>query len=144
MAAVASITLFDALVTPVSHSFIPLGPDSSGVWWWEDQSATATIGYNRISMSLLRVGNPAPGASSKDRVNRVKIGFHTPKLEVLGNTSTGLTPPPTVAYVARCNIEFILPERSSLQDRKDLRKYIDNIMAETQVTNMIENLQGVY
>lgn len=144
MAAVANITLNDAQETPVLHTFTPVGPDSSGTWWWEDQSAASPIGYNRISMQLVRASNPAPGANAGTRINRVKIGFHTPKMETLGNNSAGITPPPTVAYIARANVEFILPDRSSLQDRRDLRKYVDFLLAEAQLTAMVESLQNVY
>lgn len=144
MSAVTSIVLNDAQATPVSHTFVPIGPDKQGTWWWEDQSASSSIGYNRISMVLTRAPNPAPGSNSGERVNRVKVGIHTPKLESLSNNSAGLTPPPTVAYICRCNIELILPDRASLQDRKDLRKYADFLLAETQLTAMVETLQNVY
>jgi hypothetical protein len=144
MSAVANIVLNDAQATPVAHTFIPISPDDKGTWWWEDQSGSASIGYNRISMSLKRATNPAAGASSAQRMNRVSVGFHTPVLETLGTNDAGYTPAPTVAYVNRCNIEFILPERNTLQDRKDLRKYIDYLMAESQLVNMVENLQNVY
>jgi hypothetical protein len=144
MSAVTSIVLNDALATPVAHTFVPIGPDQTGTWWFEDQSASSPIGYNRISMSLVRARNPAPGANAGERIARVKVGIHTPKLESLGNNSAGITPPPTIAYIPRCNIEFILPERSSLQDRKDLRKFADFLLAEAQLTAMVEALQSIY
>jgi hypothetical protein len=37
-----------------------------------------------------------------------------------------------------------MSERALLQDRKDLRKYADFLLAETQLTNMVENLQNVF
>ncbi len=144
MSAVANIVLADAQATPVNHTFIPIGPDADGRWWWEDQSGGSSIGYNRISMLLKRAPNPAPGSNAGSRVNRVQVGFHTPKLETLGTSDSGLTPPATVAYVDRCNVEFVLSDRDTPQDRKDLRKFIDYLMAETQLTNMVENLQNVY
>lgn len=144
MSAVANIVLNDAQATPVAHTFIPLGPDANGAWWFEDQTGAAALGYNRISMQLVRPQAAAPGDSSGSRTYRIKVGIHTPKLETLGNNSAGLTPPPTLAYTPRCNIEFILSERAPLQDRKDIRKYVDFLMAETQLTNMVENLQAIY
>lgn len=144
MAAVANIVLNDAQGTPVAHTFIPLGPDKNGVWWWEDQTGLAPLGYNRISAQLVRAGNPPAGSNAGSRVNRVKIALHTPKLETLGTNDAGLTPPNQVAYVVRFNGEYILPDRSVLQDRKDIRKYIDFLMAESQMTAMIETLQNVY
>jgi hypothetical protein len=145
MAAVVSIVLNDAQATPVAHTFIPLGPDQNGAWWYEDQSVgTSPVGYNRISLQLVRAPVASPGTNAGERTARVKIGLHTPKLEALGTNDSGLTPPPTVAYTPRCNVEFILSERSILQDRKDLRKYVDFLMAEAQVTAMVETLQNVY
>jgi hypothetical protein len=144
MSAVANIVLNDALATPVAHTFIPLGPDSSGTWWWEDQTGSSPIGYNRISMQLVRNTKQTAGLSAGGSTSRIKVGVHTPKMETLGNTSAGLTPPPTIAYTPRCLIEFIISDRSALQDRKDLRKYVDFLMAETQLTDMVENLRNVY
>lgn len=144
MAAVSNIVLNDAQATPVAHTFIPLGPDTNGVWWFEDQTGAAPIAYNRISLSLTRPGNPAAGASAGDRVNRVKWSIHTPVLETLGTADNGILPPPKVAYVCRSMGEFILPDRSTLQERKNLRKYADFLLAESQLTSMVETLQNVY
>lgn len=145
MAAVSAIVLADAQATPVNHTFTPLGPDKNGVWWFEDQSQSTPIGYWRISIQLVR---PAPAgngmASASNRVNRVKVGFHMPAMETLGTNAAGLTPPPTVAYVDRGSVEYILAERDSLQNRKDLRKMLYNLQANTQVIDMVENLINVF
>lgn len=144
MSAVTSIVLADAQGTPVNHTFIPMGPDSAGVWWFEDQTGTSSISYNKISMQLVRPKPAAAGDNSDKRVNRVKVGIHTPVVEALGVSDSGYTPSPTIAYTPRCNIEFIMSERSTLQERKDLRKYADFLLAEAQLTAMVETLQNVY
>lgn len=144
MSAVANIVLADAQATPVNHTFVPIGPDKQGVWWWEDQSTTSSLGYNRISAQLIRPGNPAPGASAESRMNRVKLTIHTPKLEVLSNTSSGFTAVPTVAYIPRSTHEFILSDRAVVQDRKDSRKYAAGLLADAQIIDMIENLRNVF
>lgn len=145
MTAVSTITLPDAQATPVNHVFIPIGPDTQGVWWFEDQSgSTSSIGFNRISLSLSRASNPAPGSNAKDRVNRVKVGIHTPKLETVGTSDAGYTPAPTVAYIARVNIEFILPDRAISQDRKDVLAFASSLLGDSQLEAMVELLQGIY
>lgn len=145
MAAVANIVLADAQVSPVNHTFIPLGPDTNGVWWFEDQSPSNVIGYNRISIQLIRTKSPTPTqASGSDRVNRVKIGLHCPVAETLGTNDAGVTPPPTLAYISRASIELILPERNSLQNRKDLRKFAQFVLADAQVIAMAETLQNIF
>lgn len=145
MSAVAAIVLADALATPVNHTFTPLGPDANGVWWFEDQSLSSPIGYWRISLSLKRTSSPSNGqAANSTRVNRVKIAINMPLLETIGNNSAGITPPPTVAYVERASMEFVLAERDLLQNRKDLRKFAQFLLANTQVVDMVENLINVY
>lgn len=145
MSAVSTITLADAQATPVNHNFIPLGPDAKGVWWFEDQSQSTPLGYWRISLELKRTLPGAAGtAASSNRVNRVKVTLHLPTLETLGTSDSGITPPPTIAYVDRGSMEFILAERDSLQNRKDLRKMLSNLASNTQVVDMVENLINVY
>lgn len=145
MSAVATIVLPDAQATPVNHSFLPLGPDSKQVWWFEDQVAgSPAIGYNRLSLSLTRPGNPSPGQSSVERLSRVKISIHTPKLEALSNNSAGFTPSPTVAYIPRVNIEFLLPDRAIPQDRKDLLKYAVGALSSVHAVEAVQNLLAIY
>jgi hypothetical protein len=145
MAAVSTIVLADALGTPVNHNFLPLGPDANGVWWFEDQSQSTPIGYWRISLSLKRTSPAGNGqAAIANRVNRVTITINMPLLETLGTNDAGLTPPPTVAYVERAKLEIVMAERDLLQNRKDLRKFAQNLMANAMVVDMVENLINVY
>jgi hypothetical protein len=144
MAAV-NIVLADAQATPVNHTFIPLGPDKNGVFWFEDQSQASPIGYWRVSVALKRPTNAKAGSSSKDRVLRATIALHEPILEnVTNSTVSGIAPAPTIAYANRCFVEFVLAERSSLQNRKDLRKMVATLLGEAQVTAIVENLITPY
>lgn len=145
MAAVAPIVLADALGSPVNHTFVPVGPDANGVWWFEDQSQSTPIGYWRLSLQLKRTPPAGNGQSaSSDRVNRVIAKMHMPLLETLGTNDNGITPPPTVSYVERSTSEFVLAERDSLQNRKDIRKMSMNLLANALVVDMVENLVNVY
>lgn len=145
MTAVASIVLNDAQGTPVAHTFLPLGPDTNGVWWFEDQTGPSAVGYNRISVQLVRTPPAQNGtSSSSNRVNRAKIKIHVPVLETLGTNDNGITPPPTVAYVCKSVVDFDLPERSTLQNRKDLRKYTQFVVADAQIVALLELLQNIY
>lgn len=140
MAAV-NIVLADALATPVNHTFVPLGPDKDGVFWFEDQSQAAPVGFWRISYQLKRPQVARAGESSKERTYRAVIGLHEPVLEVVSNnTVNGIAPAPTVSYVPRTFHEHVLPERSSLQNRKDLRKMSYNLGNEPQYIALVETL----
>jgi hypothetical protein len=143
--AASNIVLADALATPVNHTFVPLGPDREGVFWFEDQSQASPIGYWRISYSLKRPAVGAAGASSAQRTYRATIGLHEPVLEnVTNNTVSGISPAPTVSYIPRAFTEYVMPERSSLQNRKDLRKMNYNLHNEAQFIALVEGLVTPY
>jgi len=143
--AASNIVLADAQGTPVNHTFVPLGPDKEGVFWFEDQSQAAPVGYWRISYQLKRPASPQAGQSSAQRTYRAVIGLHEPILEtVSNNTVSGIAPAPTISYIPRSFTEYVMPERSSLQNRKDLRKMTYNLMNETQLVSLVESLVTPY
>jgi len=143
--AASNIVLADALATPVNHTFVPLGPDKDGVFWFEDQSQASPIGFWRISYQLKRPAQGNAGAASSGRTYRVVVGLHEPILEnVTNNTVSGISPAPTISYVPRSFTEYVMPERSSLQNRKDLRKMTYNLQNESQLVSLVENLISPY
>lgn len=143
--AASNIVLADAQGTPVNHTFVPLGPDREGVFWFEDQSAASAIGYWRISYQLKRPIVSQAGQNSNQRTYRAVIGLHEPILEVVSNnTVSGIAPAPTVSYVPRVFNEYVMPERASLQNRKDLRKMNYNLQNEAQLVALVETLVTPY
>jgi hypothetical protein len=149
MPAVASIALLNGEGTPVSHTFAPLGQNrETGFWWFEDQSpriaSTSMMGWPRIGIRSRRANDGGPGDSAKSRINRVEFILALPSLETLGTSDSGLTPPPTIAYVDRVKKEFLLPARDALADRKDLLAYDKNICSNAIFLDMIHNLTQLY
>lgn len=145
MPAAANIVVADAQATPVNHTFIPLGPDENNVFWWEDQSQASAAGFWRISASMKRPKPAAPGAPTNGRNVKVTVVLSEPILEVANaSTYSGIIPSPIVSYIPKSTVEFILPERSTLQSRKDLRKMIALVLADTQIVAMTETLQSIY
>jgi hypothetical protein len=140
MAAV-SIVLADAETSPVSHTFVPVGNDKDGIFWFEDQSQANAIGFWRISYQLVRPPIAQAGGNSKDRIYRVKVGLHEPVLETVSNdTVSGIAPAPTVSYISKFFGEMLMPERGSLQNRKNLRKMAHNLLNEAQFVALAETL----
>lgn len=137
----SNIVLADALATPVNHTFVPIGRDKNGVFWWEDQSQANAIGFWRISLDLKRPEAPNGKASSEGRSYRVRVALSEPILETVSNsTVSGISPAPQISYTPRAFMEYVMPERASLQNRKDLRKMLANLGAEAQLTSTVENL----
>ncbi len=145
MTLAVNIVLADAQATPVNHTFIPLGPDSNGVFWFEDQSQSTPIGYWKISVDMKRPKVASVGESSAKRVVRIKVGLHQPVLEnVTNSTVSGVAPAPTVSYVPRTFCEYILPERAALLDRQNARKMSANLLANAQIVGIVETLASLW
>lgn len=140
----SNIVLPDAQATPVSHTFVPMGRDANGIFWFEDQSATNAIGNWRISIEVKKPPVATARQNSDGRNNHYKIGLHEPVLETVSNsTVSGIAPAPTVAYVSRYISDFSMPERATLQNRKDLRKMAALLLGDAQISSLVENLTYV-
>lgn len=141
----SNIVLADAQATPVNHTFLPLGLDQNGIFWFEDQSQSNAVGYWKISVEIKRPPPPTSGTSSEGRVFKMKIGLHEPVLaNITNSTVSGVAPSPQVAYVMRAFAEYNVPERGSLQERKDLRKMFAALQTDAQIISVVEGLQYLY
>jgi hypothetical protein len=149
MPQVASIVLANGEVAPVNHTFNPIGQDAkTGIWWFEDQSprvtATTSLGWPRIGIRVKREAEVVQGQSSKNQITRIELTIALPQLEVLGTSSTGFTPAPQVAYVDRSQHTFMLSSRDAIADRKDALSFAKNLLANSQVVDIVTNLTSLY
>lgn len=149
MPQVATLALANGEASPVSHNFAPLGQNrETGFWWFEDQSprvaSTSSMGWPRIGIRARRANDAGPGENAQTRINRVEFAIALPELETVGTSDSGLTPPPTVAYVDRAKGEFLLPARDVLADRKDVLAYVKNLMANAIFLDLVTNLTTIY
>lgn len=133
MGAVTSLSIADGLA--VTRTFVPTREGSDG-FVYLDKLSGITVGYNKIS-ALSKL----PSVSSTGEKNfRIKIGVHVPITEVLPD-NPGLS---RLAYTLRFNGEFVVPERSTLNDRKHLRAFVKNAMAHSIMTDLVESLDSQY
>lgn len=137
MAAFANITINDGATTPVAHTFGPntlVGLKAD----YADRSGGISVGYPTISIL-----SSVPSKTSRLYKTRVKIVL--PVLEVVNaSTWSGITPAPTKAYDMVGIIEFFCPERSTLQNRKDIRAFIKNLMNDAVMTALVETQETIY
>lgn len=138
----ANIVINDGATTPVAHTFTPLGKDEKGVFWFEQVTPAPTnvLGAKRVGLSISRPtnGNRLSGNA------RVVLSLWNPVLEVLGTSSNGIVPPPTLAYRCTDRQTFDLPERSTKQERKDTRVLMKNLLDNALVVSCIDDLLAVY
>ncbi len=140
MPAIGNIVIADGQTTPVNHTFSPVGINADMVAMWDDRSPGYAIGYNNLSVSLRK---PSNGGGARNYKAQLKLVL--PTLEVTSpSTSTGIQPAPTKAYDCMVNVEFVLPERSSVQNRKDLLTLLKNALAHATVTSVVQDLENVY
>jgi len=142
------IPLNDAQATPVTHTFVPDGPDRNQVFWLIDQSASATIGDWRISIGFRAPTSPSANGKDSQSAGRnynIEIGLHEPVLETLSNsTITGITPSPTVSYIPRYILKTIMPERAVPIDRQNMRKMFKELLEDDQIIDILENNSRPY
>lgn len=138
MTAIAALTLNDGLATPVAHTFAPVNIDALGVAKWADRVGGIALGYPVVTQSLR---SPTKGSRSYRLTTKVVV----PTLELTSpSTGTGIQPAPTKAYDLMCSCEFVLPERSTLQERKNLLAYVKNVLAHAVVTAAVQDFESVY
>lgn len=138
MANIAPITLNDGSAAPVAHTFSPVNIDSAGVAKFVDRASGIAIGFPQISLSVR-----SPNKAS--RMYRVVGKVVTPVLEVTSpSTATGIQPAPTKAYDLLGTFEFVLPERSTLQQRTDLLAYVKNFLAAVPVSDAALQFETLY
>lgn len=95
----------------VTAKFDPEGFSLPGVAKWVDRSGGIAIGYPSLTLSV----RPPTKAS---RVYKVTAKLAIPTLEVTSpSTASGIQPQPTLAYTCAAHVEFLLPERSTRNER---------------------------
>lgn len=139
MTAIAALTLNDGAAAPVAHTFNPVNIDQAGVARWADRSGGIALGFPVVSFAMR---NPTKASRSF----KITAKVVTPVLEITSpSTGTGIQPAPTKAYDLIANVEFVLPERSTLAERKNVLAYLKNYLANaTVITAAIENFESVY
>lgn len=137
MAAIAPITLTDGEATPVDHVFNPI---STAPATFRENGATGVpqIGENELTMSIR-------GTTGNGSVNKARIQLRIPVLEeATGGTSSGYVAAPSVAYYLQANIELMLPSRCTLQQRKNLRTMLVDLLGEAQTVSLVDSLESPY
>lgn len=137
MPSFGNITLTDAASTPVNHVFAP-NTLIGNVATYADRSGGIAVGYPTLTVVCNQ-----PTKTSRLYKQRMKLVL--PVLETVSNsTYSGIEPAPTKAYDVTAIVEFIAPDRSTLQNRKDLRAMLVDLLSESFVTSLVETQETVY
>lgn len=138
MSGLGILTLTDGASTPVDHTFSPQPNTVLGVVKWVDRSGGIALGYPAATFSLRE-------PTKASRAYKIVAKLVTPVLEVTSpSTSTGIQPAPTLAYNVIMSMECVLPERSTLQQRKDIYAMFKDYISDDVIKNAVWNFEPVY
>lgn len=142
MAALAAVVATDGETNPVSHTFTPLGPDQDGVQWFEQTSPAPAnaLAAKRFSVQIKRA---IPG-KQQNGIARLTLRMWYPVMETLSTSDSGITPPPTIAYQLYAEARYVVPERSTEQERKNLRTLLVSFGGQTIISDVLQKLQPMY
>lgn len=137
MGVFASIWLDNGEAVPVNHHFDP-NTLTGTVSTFADRSGGISVGYPNITIMT-----SVPSKTS--RLYKVRAKIVLPVLEtVTASTYNGITPAPTKAYDLTAVAEFFLPERATLAQRKDIRAFMSNLLANAVMTDLVETQETIY
>lgn len=138
MAIRGNITLTDAATTPVNHVYYPLR-SAGDILFWQDRTATPVLaGQNKLSVQQRT-------ATKQSKATKVTWKLELPILEQTSpSTTTGIQPAPTVAYSNLVSIEFVMADRSSLQERKDMLAQVRDLLGEAIVTVQVQDMDLIF
>lgn len=125
MAQIAPLVLKDGAA--VNHTFTPVGTDS-GIATYQDVSSGIAISFPTITTSLRL---PSKKATSAKATMKIVV----PVTEVLAPSTL-----PTKAFELFANLEVVMPEKATPNQRADIAAYTANLLASTPVQDMLKNL----
>lgn len=134
MSQIADISIADGKATPVTHVFKPV---QSGL-----ESKYKRVGVAGQSAAAVEtIVATAKLASTANGVNKIELDLAIPVSEVVsGSSGQGYTPAPAIAHIPRAKVTFFVHQRSTADERKDLRILLSNLLKDAQVIDLVDNL----
>lgn len=138
MANIASITITDGKTpTAESHVFSPIKSGLDASWKRTGVAGQPAVAMEQIVASM-KMSTQANG------VNKIDIDLSIPVLEqTAGGTSQGYVAAPALAHTLRAKVTVFAHQRSDVAGRKDLRVLLTNLLSNSQIVDMIDNLTPV-
>lgn len=140
----STLSLADGQATPVSHTYTLQSVKPDLVVLNEKLTGVPYIGWPEL---VVRHRTPIffPGRKSAGGVFREEFTLKVPQMEVTApSTASGIQPQPTVSFVNQVKLTFLISERATEAQKKDLRIYAKNLLSVVPVANQIEGSEGIW
>lgn len=130
-----TITIKDGEATPLDHVFNPTKIDSNGVAAFQERTSGVPVGMPAITLS---VRAPTKGSPTYKVTGKLVI----PKVvTVTGSDGKSIT---SVDYENLANFSFVLSERSTKQERVNIRTLVSNALKNVSIAPTIDDLESFW
>ena len=137
MPQIAALSIADGESTPVSHVFNPIATNPKPQWRRNGVSVPA-VGMERLETDTKL-------ATTANGVHKHTMSLVIPVMEqTSGGTSAGYVAPPGVAHELKGVINLFNHQRSTKQDRKNLRVLLANWLLSAAAASQIDDLEKPY
>lgn len=133
----APIAVQDGASTPVTHTFNPSKIDSNGVATFQERVSGVPVGFPTITWSVR-----APVNGSTSATYKVTGRLTQPK--VITTTDTSGKSVTSVDYQNLGSIELVFNERSTKQERTDLRVMLSNLLKNAAIVSAVDDLESFW
>ncbi len=130
-----TIAIKDGAATPVTHNFLPSKIDANGVATFQERISGTPIGYPTITWS---VRAPTSGSPTYKVVGKLVV----PK--VISTTDSSGKAVVSVDYENLGTVNFALSNKSSKQERTDMRVLMSNLLVNTVIQSTVDDLESFW
>lgn len=135
MPANAQITVKDGAATPVDHTFAPTRIDANNIATFQERTSGIPVGYPTITWQLR-----APNAGGQT----YKLSGKLTVPKVINTTDSSGKAVTSVDYTNLATVEMVVSQRSSFQERKDLRVMLSNMLVNAAISASADNLESFW
>lgn len=130
-----TIVIKDGAATPVDHTFSPSKIDANNIASFQERTSGVPVGFPTITWSLRAPVNNSPAYKIVGKLTQPKVITTT---DTSGKTVT------SVDYQNLGTVELVMSERSTKQERTDLRVLLSNLLKATPIIASVDDLESFW
>lgn len=130
-----AIAIKDGAATPVTHTYSPTSILAGLAQWNERVSGGSLIGQPTITWSVRAPTKQSPTYKMTGKLSVPKVVTVT---DTTGKTVT------SVDYTNLISFDIVVSDRSSEQERKDLRVLASNLLLDPTIVAAVDKVEGVW
>jgi hypothetical protein len=131
----AALTIKDGAATPADHTFMPTRIDANNIASFQERTSGVPVGYPTITWQLR-----APNAGGQT----YKLSGKLTVPKVINTTDSSGKAVTSVDYTNLATVEMVVSQRSTLQERKDLRVMLSNLLVNAAIATSSDSLESFW